>query len=167
MQHLQNNMTTDKEKSYFLKNTDFTKEVVLDTLDSGKSIKITQVPGLDNLPNIIMHMELSIRNQMSDEGRAVVLIAVDEIYSNICQYSHATWVECACKINKDIVTIQFKDNGIPFNPLEKEDPDVNADLESRAPGGLGIYLVKKQMDKIQYQYQEGENQLVLVKNISE
>ena len=59
----------------------------------------------------------------------------------------------------------MKDGGIPFNPLEKPDPDVTLSAEERKIGGLGIYMMKKTMDEVSYAYEKGENILTMVKKI--
>ena len=48
--------------------------------------------------------------------------------------------------------VNFTDNGVPYNPLETEDPDITLSSEERKIGGLGIYLVKKNMDEMKYEY---------------
>ena len=53
--------------------------------------------------------------------------------------------------------ITFIDSGTPFDPLQKADPDVTLDAEEREIGGLGIFLVKKSMDEITYEYKDGHN----------
>ena len=57
------------------------------------------------------------------------------------------------------------DNGRPFNPLEKVDPDTTLSLEDRKEGGLGIFLVKKSMDMVEYKYENGNNILIIKKNL--
>ena len=59
--------------------------------------------------------------------------------------------------------ITFRDQGIPYNPLEKEDPDVTLSAEERQIGGLGIFLVKKMMDDVHYEYRDGFNVLTVMK----
>lgn len=67
--------------------------------------------------------------------------------------------------NFEQVKISFEDNGIKFNPLEKEDPDTNSKIEDMQIGGLGIYIVKESMDNIEYKYENNKNILILSKNI--
>lgn len=67
--------------------------------------------------------------------------------------------------NNTRAVLTFADTGKPFNPLEKEDPDVDAPLEERQVGGLGIYLVKEVMDGVSYSYRDGHNILVMEKKI--
>ncbi len=64
---------------------------------------------------------------------------------------------------RDCPMITFIDNGIPYDPLAKVDPDVTLSLEERDVGGLGIYLVKKTMDDILYEYKDGQNILRIKK----
>ena len=66
-----------------------------------------------------------------------------------------------------ILTIELRDAGVPFNPLEKEYPDVTLDANERPIGGLGIYLCKQMMDSISYRYEEGNNVLVMKKMVGE
>ena len=63
------------------------------------------------------------------------------------------------------ITIQFLDNGKPFNPLAKEDADITLSAEEREIGGLGILMVKKSMDAVEYNYEDGKNILTIKKNI--
>ena len=62
-------------------------------------------------------------------------------------------------------SITFVDQGIPFDPLSRKDPDTSLGLEEREIGGLGIFLVRKTMDDVSYQYRDGKNILCLKKSI--
>ena len=66
---------------------------------------------------------------------------------------------------KQEVKISFEDNGIKFNPLEKEDPDTNTEIQDMQIGGLGIYIVKESMDNFEYKYENNKNILILNKNV--
>jgi hypothetical protein len=63
------------------------------------------------------------------------------------------------------ITVQLIDSGTYFNPLEKEDPDVSTGIEEKEPGGLGIFLIKKNVDQVQYEYRDGKNILTLHKKM--
>ena len=63
------------------------------------------------------------------------------------------------------MVVTFIDNGKQYDPLAKEDPDVTLSAEERDIGGLGIYIVKKSMDDISYEYKDGQNILRIKKNI--
>ena len=97
-------------------------------------------------------------------------IAIDELFSNISRYAYAPDtgnVKIAVEITEDpkSVKITFIDSGVPYNPLETEEPDITLSLEERKIGGLGIYMVRKTMDDMIYEYRDGQNILSIVKNI--
>ena len=62
--------------------------------------------------------------------------------------------------------ISFEDNGMPFDPLAKADPDVTLSVEDRPIGGLGIFMVKKSMDDVHYEYKDGKNIFTMRKNLT-
>lgn len=103
--------------------------------------------------------------------QAQIDIAVEEIYVNIAHYAYqsGTGQVTICietEENSGIVVIRFIDSGIPFNPLEREDPDVTLSAEERNIGGLGIFMVKKSMDDVSYEYKDGHNILTIKKKIN-
>ena len=95
-------------------------------------------------------------------------VAIDEMFCNISRYAYAPDVgEATVRFEFDestrMASVTFIDSGVPFNPLEKEDPDVSLSAEERRIGGLGIYMTKKSMDEVQYAYVDGQNKLTLIK----
>lgn len=92
-----------------------------------------------------------------------VSVAVDEMYSNVVAYSEAKEAAIYCETTDNMVKIVLADNGVQFDPLTKENPDVSLALEEREPGGLGIYMTKKIMDEVSYCYEDGYNIVTLVK----
>ena len=95
-------------------------------------------------------------------------IAVEEIFVNIASYAYQS-ITGTARINvrtrDNVLTITFSDEGAPFNPVEKEDPDINLPASERSVGGLGIFLVKKIMDSMEYKYQDGRNILTVKKEL--
>ena len=97
-------------------------------------------------------------------------IAIDEIFSNIAYYAYKTEVGNAT-VRVEVceeplaVMITFIDQGMPYDPLQKKDPDTSLSAEEREIGGLGIYMVKKSMDGINYEYKNGQNILTIKKNL--
>ncbi len=97
-------------------------------------------------------------------------IAIDELFGNIARYAYdpgtgdAT-VRVDVKENPAAVEITFIDGGVPYDPLKKADPDVTLSADEREIGGLGIFMVKKSMDNIAYEYRDGKNILSITKNI--
>ena len=97
-------------------------------------------------------------------------IAIDELFSNIAHYAYNPDVGEATvrvEVTEDplAVVITFIDNGVPYDPLAKADPDTTLSAEEREIGGLGIYMVKKSMDDITYEYRDGQNILAIKKNL--
>lgn len=91
-----------------------------------------------------------------------VQIAVDEIYSNIIRYSKADIAKVCCDVDEKYLTLTFKDNGIEYNPLTNEDPDVSLGADEREIGGLGIFMVKKLASSLDYKRESGFNILTVI-----
>ena len=97
-------------------------------------------------------------------------IAIDELFSNIAHYAYNPEIGQATvrvEVVEDplSVVITFIDNGVSYDPLAKADPDTTLSAEERDIGGLGIYMVKKSMDEIAYEYKDGQNILKIKKNL--
>ncbi|MBR4515643.1 MAG: SpoIIE family protein phosphatase [Lachnospiraceae bacterium] len=97
-------------------------------------------------------------------------IAVEELFVNIAHYAYNPETGPA-KVRVEVdddplaVSITFFDNGIPYDPLAKPDPDVTLDVSERQIGGLGIFMVKKSMDNVEYEYKDGQNILKITKKL--
>ncbi len=92
-------------------------------------------------------------------------IAIDELFGNIAHYAYGDGtgdVTVQVKAGPSSASITFIDGGIPYNPLEKEDPDVTLSAEERKIGGLGIFMVKKMASDIIYEYKDSRNILTVV-----
>lgn len=97
-------------------------------------------------------------------------IAIDELFGNIAHYAYNPEVGPATvrvEVQEEplSVVITFIDNGVPYDPLAREDPDTSLSAEEREIGGLGIYMVKKSMDEIAYEYKDGQNILTIKKSL--
>ncbi len=97
-----------------------------------------------------------------------IAIAVEEVYVNIAHYAYGgkpgeAIVGMEIEPEPRAIKLVFKDRGIPYNPLEKEDPDITLSAEERGIGGLGIFMVKNTMDKVEYEYSGGQNILSMEK----
>lgn len=95
-------------------------------------------------------------------------LAVEEIFVNIAHYAYAPETGMAVisvDISGSMAVITFEDSGIPYDPLAKPDPDTTLAAEDRGVGGLGIFMVKKSMDDVIYEYREGKNILTLKKGL--
>ncbi len=111
------------------------------------------------------------KNHCPDEIKIQILIAVEEIYVNIAHYAYGgklgeVRVRAEADRDTDIYRVEFRDRGIPYNPLEKEDPDIMLSADEREIGGLGIYMVKQSMDRVSYRYEDGCNILSIEKSLA-
>lgn len=96
-----------------------------------------------------------------------VNLALDEIFTNIVSYGFEDEDEHPVNIYLSIeekdLNIRVEDDGMPFNPLEIPEPDLNLPLEERKIGGLGIYFVRKTVEELKYERQQGKNVLMMKK----
>ena len=97
-------------------------------------------------------------------------LAVEEIFINIASYAYCpdegpVTIQVTVEDDPIRVILTFIDKGKPFDPLAKKDVDVTLPPEEREIGGLGIFLVKKTMDSVEYEYKNGQNILTVVKNV--
>ena len=99
--------------------------------------------------------------------RGDVRLMAEELVVNIVDYSGSDYLDVEMERSEEQVTFRFRDGGVPFNPLEEEPPDITQPWEQRRIGGLGIYMAMKSMDKVEYDYTDGENVLTLSKGIKD
>ncbi|MCR4590237.1 MAG: ATP-binding protein [Lachnospiraceae bacterium] len=97
-------------------------------------------------------------------------VAVEEIFVNIANYAYNeeggdAEIEASVSGDPKVIKITFKDSGMPYDPLKKEDPDVTLGIEDRQIGGLGIFMVKKSMDNVEYEHKDGKNILTIYKTL--
>ena len=105
--------------------------------------------------------------EMASVGDAwgTLSVVVDELVVNIVNYANSAYLDVEISRDEDRITLCFRDGGIPFNPLEKEEPDFTIPLEDRKIGGLGIFMVTKYMDTVTYERTGEENILTVRKNV--
>ena len=99
-----------------------------------------------------------------------IAIAIDELFGNIARYAYSPDIGKATvrfEVEEDplAVIITFIDNGVPFNPLEQAEPDTHLSAQERQIGDLGIFLIRKTMNMVEYRYQNGQNILMIKKNL--
>ncbi len=133
--------------------------------------ELTLEAKVDNL-NLVMafvdayleSLDCPVRTQMQID------VAVEEVFVNVASYAYTPdtgEVNIRIETEQDprAVAITFEDRGIPYDPLAKKDPDITLSAEERQIGGLGIYMVKKSMDDMQYRYEDGKNILTIRKQL--
>ena len=92
-------------------------------------------------------------------------VALDELYSNIVKFSGAAYAKISCGVRDGSAYLRLEDDGIPYDPLKKEDADISLSAEEREIGGLGILIVKKSMDNVEYSFRDSKNILTITKKI--
>ena len=124
---------------------------------------------VENIPTVIEFVENILdAHECNMKVKMQMDVAIDEIFANIAMYAYApdtgdVTVTVDITENPNVIQITFMDKGIPYNPLEKADPDTTLSAEERKIGGLGIFMVKKSMDEMIYEYKDGQNILTLMK----
>ena len=102
------------------------------------------------------------------KARMHIDIAIEEIFVNIAHYAYDKAggnVTVNVEVTPETAVITFIDSGAPYDPLKKPGPDVTLPMEKRAIGGLGVFMAKKLMDELIYEYRNGQNILTMKKNI--
>lgn len=123
----------------------------------------------DTLYTVLDEVRGMLESAGADEKQIIpITIAVEEIYVNIAHYAYGgkpgeAIVEMDIVQDPRAIKLVFKDRGIPYNPLAKEDPDITLSAEKRGIGGLGIFMVKNTMDHVEYEYSNGQNILSMDK----
>ena len=97
-------------------------------------------------------------------------VAIDELVANIAHYAYPgkegkATVRVERDTTGDVIRLTFIDSGIPYNPLLAAEPDVTLSAEERKIGGMGIFIVKKTMDRMDYRFENGQNILQIYKKI--
>lgn len=104
-----------------------------------------------------LHLEMKLQNQLN--------IVIEELFVNIANYAYENGGDVEIKVEAKMneIFITFIDSGMKFDPLEIDDPNIDAKAEERRIGGLGIFMVKNMMDDIKYKFENNQNILTIVK----
>jgi anti-sigma regulatory factor (Ser/Thr protein kinase) len=136
-----------------------------------KTYELTVDATLDNLRLVNAFLEEHLEEADCPlKAQMQISVAAEEIYVNIAHYAYAPetgTVTLRLELQEEppAVTLTFLDSGIPFNPLDRTDPDVSLPAEEREIGGLGIFMTRKSMDDLRYEFRDGQNVLTLTKRL--
>jgi len=133
-----------------------------------KTLEVTAT--LEELEEVNGFIMSQVDETCSEEQRFEIGLAIEELFVNIVNYAYnpevgKAWVSCDYNQKEQELTLEFKDEGMPFNPLTVEEPDIESDIISREIGALGIFLAKKCMDSIDYVYRGACNIVTLKKQL--
>ena len=132
--------------------------------NSGAGGSMRVVPELESIPEVCEFLEQMLKDQGAPmKVITQVNIAADEIFSNIARYSGAAAATVDCTMMTGGVVIRFMDDGSPFDPTTQPEHDITLPAAERESGGLGIFMVKKSMDRVSYEYANGQNVLTIEK----
>jgi len=126
---------------------------------------------LSELKTLCRHLE-DCSNMMGLPQKCLfeINLGLDEVFTNIISYGFEDESEHQIKFtlakDKETLVVQVEDDGVPFNPLDVPGPELSQDLDSINIGGLGIHLITKMIDDIDYQRVEGKNKLILKKCVN-
>lgn len=140
---------------------------------SGTRKELTLPAEVERLPQVLSFLEETLEAaECPMKTMMQISVAAEEVFVNIASYAYAPGKGTAQVCTEILeaprrVVMTFSDSGVPFDPLKRDDPDVTLSAEERDIGGLGIYMAKKVMDEVRYEYKNGQNVLTLVKNIQE
>ena len=130
---------------------------------AGRSLQVA--PVVDSIPQVCDFLESTLAEYGAPpKAVAQVNIAADEVFSNIARYSGAADAAVDCRVTENRAVIRFLDDGRPYDPTSQPEPDVSLSAEDREIGGLGIFMVRKTMDRVSYEYANGRNVLTIEKS---
>jgi anti-sigma regulatory factor (Ser/Thr protein kinase) len=125
----------------------------------------------ETLPEVMAFTEECLESfDCPMKSSMAICVAVEEIFVNIASYAYPNGdgnasLSFGFDENERLMTLVIKDSGVPFNPLERAEPDITLSADEREIGGLGIFITKKTMDAVSYAYENGENILTMTKKI--
>lgn len=129
--------------------------------------KLTLPATIENLDSVLAFLEENLEEMgASMKTQNQMAISLEEIYVNVAHYAYPSGdgeATICFEADDEWFVLKVIDSGTPFNPLQKEDPDVTLDAEKREIGGLGIFMTKKLMDEVSYDYSSGKNILTMKK----
>jgi anti-sigma regulatory factor (Ser/Thr protein kinase) len=121
---------------------------------------------LDSLARLYEFSEaIMVEENLPDGVRFPVHLAMEELFVNMVHYNPtvATDIEVTVTVG-DAVRVSLVDNGgVEFDVTQKRDVDIDAPLEERKPGGLGVHLVQNLVDTLEYEYQDGRGEVIFTK----
>ncbi|MBO4880389.1 MAG: anti-sigma factor antagonist [Firmicutes bacterium] len=144
-------------------------DAAADAQDASNELELEA--SIDNLHRVFSFVDEHLETMgFSPKAQMQIDVAVEEIFTNIALYAYAPGsgtakVRFEKEADPPAAVITFLDRGVPYDPLERSDPDIALSADDREIGGLGIFMAKKLMDDVSYDYKDGQNILTLKKNL--
>ena len=133
--------------------------------------ELTLKAAVENIPQVTAFIDEQLEAvDCAMKAQMQIDVAIAELFGNIAHYAYQGGEgDATVRFEFDgearVAAITFMDRGVPFDPLKKAEPDVKLSVEDREVGGLGIFLVRKTMDAIEYRYEDGMNVLTIRKRV--
>ena len=141
----------------------------LELKEKDSSVEASFDAKLEKLPDAIAFVDsfleerdCSMRIQMQMD------LSIEELFVNVANYAYPEGEgKVSFRLSEEgrKITIEMSDEGVPFDPLKKPDPDITLSADERPVGGLGVFIVKKHMDSVVYKYENGRNILTMTKTL--
>lgn len=130
---------------------------------------LTMAATMDNLEQATGFLDAALEKlEVSPKTQLQLELALEEAYVNVVNYAYPgetgeVTLELETDPDQRLLVLRLRDHGIAFNPLEEAEPDVSLAAGERQIGGLGIFLVRKNVDEVSYEYRDGQNVLTMRK----
>ena len=134
----------------------------------GKVLKKVFLASDENMESVNDFVHSVLPADYPEGEKYKIDVAIEEIFVNIAHYAYGEKqgeAEIAAGFVDGVFRVVFSDSGTPFNPLLREDPDITLSADERDIGGLGIFLTKKFMTSVDYEYKDGKNVLTITKTL--
>ena len=124
---------------------------------------------LSELNNVLAFADSELEKAgCSMKAQTSIDVALEEIFVNIASYAYpeekgTAEIDVCADESERCIVIRLCDTGVKFDPLAKPDPNTSLKVSERAIGGLGIFMVKKMMDSVEYEYKDQTNILTIKK----
>jgi len=135
-----------------------------------RSLSLNMKSDINEIPAISSALE-SLMEESGFPGEDILdtQLAVEEVVTNIITHGYESTegtIAVVCRAGPDAIEIRLEDHAPPFDPLSLPEPDLDADIEDRQIGGLGIFLTRQVMNDVRYHFEDGKNILTLTKKKS-
>lgn len=133
------------------------------------TMELTFPRSIDSLPRVFEAIEDFLTGlSMNEEARFAISFSVEELFTNLVKYNPSSRTDIVLELVKreGEVEVSVTDpDAEPFDITQKPDIETNKPLAERKPGGLGIHLMKKVLDRIDYQYSDRRSKTTLIKKL--
>jgi serine/threonine-protein kinase RsbW len=135
-----------------------------------KYLKVTLGNSASDFNILASKLESFFKDNNTIDFLMPITLVLEELYTNSVTHGASDGKEVSIEVNleldEDELTITYKDNGIQFNVLELPEPDLQAPIETREIGGLGVHYIKFFTDSITYEYVDKNNMLKMKKKLN-